>query len=131
MHVMQGNCDFPVEFGGVPEHHVPLRALRPQQCLLVVDHNVLEVWDSQLWLDRIYFRLGNGPSGTFDQFVLVTGTIAELWMTHVTMQGNGDNIQDCIDCGFAVRSGGSMFASGAHPCGHKCQLMIEILMICI
>lgn len=115
---MQGNCNDESEFGSVPPKHAPLRDFQPEQCLLVADHNVLEVWDSKLWLEGFYFRLAEPRLGTFDQFVLVTGSIAEFWMTHVTMQGNGDDVQDCINCGVAVRGEGSVYAGGAHPCRH-------------
>lgn len=110
---MQGNCNAESEFGSVPPKHAPLRDFQPEQCLLVADHNVLEVWDSKLWLEGFYFRLAEPRLGTFDQFVLVTGSIAELWMTHVTMQGNGNDVQDCIDCGVAVRGEGSVYGGGA------------------
>ena len=72
---MQGNCNSRSEFGNVTPKHAAMRALLPQQCLLVADHNVLEVNDSKLWLERIYFRLGDPRSGTFDQFVLVLSLI--------------------------------------------------------
>lgn len=110
---MQGNCNADAEFGGVPVKHAAMRELQPRQCLLIADHNVLEVWDSNLWLNNIYFRLTNPRSGTFDQIVLVTGPLAKVWMTDVTMQGNGDLVQDCIDCGVTVRAQGNMFVGGA------------------
>jgi hypothetical protein len=112
---MQGNCNSEAEFGTVPLKHAPLRRLLPRQCLILANHNVLEVWDSQLWLDSLYFRLTNPQKGSFDQFVIVKGPIAEVWMTSVTLQGNGDFVQDCVDCGFTVLNGGKLFAGGTFP----------------
>lgn len=112
---MQGNCEgvaspLPV----LNANDGPLRDLLPRQCLLLVDADLLEVDDSKLWLDGLYVRL-TSPRGEdgFAELIYIQPS-GELWMTDVTLQGNGNSDfgADCSNCGMDVR--GSVYAEGVH-----------------
>ena len=94
-----------------PTGHVPLRSVLPGQCLLLADHNLMDVPGS-LWLDGLYVRL-TSPRGVIYLSLIssMSGTETQLWMTGVTLQGNGDGVFDCWVCGMLVT--GSLHANGA------------------
>lgn len=51
----------------------------------------------------------------FDELIEVRGSykdLAEVWMTNVTLQGNGDDIRDCDNCGLRVADNASVYAEG-------------------
>ena len=108
-----------------PSGHTPLRGLLPGQCLLLVDH--LLMWmDDRMWLDNLYVRLASPRYNEFGGFV-TGGNASELWMTGVTLQGNGDGVQDCDDC--ALFSTGLLYAYGAvvgTPCAACAHQASEI-----
>ena len=58
-------------------------------------------------MDGLYVRLREGAFLGF----LSTGLGSELWMTGVTLQGNGDGECDCSSCG--VYAEGHVYAEGA------------------
>ena len=66
-----------------------------------------------LVLRSLHVRLGVPRSGSFKAFLHVKKKDAKVWMMGVTLQGNGDGVQDCIDCGMAVYIGAYVFAQGA------------------
>ena len=94
-----------------PNGHAPLRDLLPGQCLLLADENLMWVVQGQLWLDGLYVRLTSPRDGRDFYVFLFADSPAEVWMTGVTLQGNGDGERDCSDCG--VISRGHVYAEGA------------------
>ena len=131
---MQGNCgDMHPNFTPAPGT-APLRSLLPGQCLLLADNTLLNVVGST-WLHGLYVRLTILETGEFNSLILgepdptaftqnsVTGP--RLWMTEVTLQGNGDGVRDCHACGLFFW--GLVFAQGAvivpshprHACMHQ------------
>lgn len=113
---MQGNCTgVAPPYPNLDLSHAPLRPLLPRQCLLLADDRLMEVDSSKLWLDGLYVRLTTprDTSGVFDGFILVSGSGAEVWMTGVTLQGNGDKVRDCDDCGLRGSIDAAVYAEGA------------------
>ena len=105
-----------------PTGHAGLRTLTPGQCLISVDHEVLVVSDTDVWLDMLYVRLVIPRNFTFFEFVhvhgtgdIITGPNAAAYMTNVTLQGNGDKSPDCVDCGVSVAFNAAVYAEGMTP----------------
>lgn len=105
-----------------PPTHVALRPLLPRQCVLFVNHNLMWLINTRLWLDALYVRLTtprNADEG-FAQLIYL-GRISELsdeedlWMTDVTLQGNGDGEPDCDFCAMHLVYGALVFAQGVAP----------------
>lgn len=120
---VQGNCAAATptaeSVGLLPNGQAPLRGFTPGQCLVAVDHELLVVSDSEVWLDSLYVRLVLPRNQTFFEFVFVqgggdirVGPSAALYMTNVTMQGNGDDAVDCVDCGVGVSFNSGVYAEG-------------------
>jgi hypothetical protein len=112
---MQGNC-YSVETpsASFPSGHAPLRPLLPNQCLLLADEDLLNVRAGNLWLDSLYVRLTTprDAGGVFYGFIQV-GFEAAVWMTGVTLQGNGDGVEDCWACGLIFWAKARVYAEGA------------------
>lgn len=119
---MQGNCvgvDKPLYIP--PSSHAPLLPILPYQCLILVDGDLGRVWGVELWLDGLYFRLttpreiaGEKDGFNFNNYLInLQGDTTELWMTNVTLQGNGDGVQDCDDCALSLHKGVAVYAEGA------------------
>lgn len=114
---MQGNCE-----GLAPPSpyldpsHVPLRPLLPRQCLLLADDDLLIVYSSQVWLDGLYVRLTtprDTETGLFGSFISLGTNESQVWMTDVTLQGNGNGMRVCDECALSVWLEGSAYAQGA------------------
>lgn len=106
---MQGNCSHapPLALDQLDSvMHVPLRDMNPGQCLVLVGSGFIELFNFDLWLDNLYLRLHKaGPDDNSNSMkALVDGHNGGLWITNVTMQGDGDNRTDCRDCGAAFLS---------------------------
>jgi hypothetical protein len=121
---MQGNCTgAPPSAASLGLSGAPLLPLLPYQCLLVADAQLLGM-DSQLWLDGLYVRYRStgrlmvGHRGTsgfwrtagYYSFIKIHN-LGSLWMTAVTLQGDGDGIFDCESCGLLTL--GKVYAEGA------------------
>jgi hypothetical protein len=115
---LQGNCaGAPPSAASLGLSGASLLPLLPYQCLLIADVNLLDTeLDSQLWLDGVYVRYrrtGRFPLDSsgyhFYGFIFSYGS---LWMTAVTLQGDGDGILDCEKCGVDT-SFGNVYAEGA------------------
>lgn len=85
-----------------------------------MDHALLTVEDSDLWLNSLYIRLIAPRNQSFLELVYVKGNgaiskgvSATLFMTNVTMQGNGDDVVDCLDCGLTANLNSGVYAEGA------------------
>lgn len=93
--------------------HASLRPLLPRQCLLLADWHLLEVYTSKLWLDGLYVRLATPrcTAGIGDALLEVWYG-AEVWMTDITLQGNGDSVHDCLRGWLFVFGAGSVYAEG-------------------
>ena len=111
---MQGNC----EGAGPPSpnlasDHAPLREMQVRQRLLLADPEVMDV-NSSLWLDGLYMRLTSprDSDGEFLEFIDSSTATEGLYMTGVTLQGNGDGVQDCFSCAIFVDSS-AVYAEGA------------------
>ena len=87
------------------------RSLGSTSCLLLADDNLMEV-SGGLVLHSLHVRLGVPRSGSFKAFIHVKKKAAKLWMMGVTLQGNGNGVQDCIDCGMSVYIGAYVYAEG-------------------
>ena len=86
-----------------------------------MDDGLLNIKDSELWLDSLYIRLSapRSPQG-FSELVYTRGESpidqppdAVLFMTNVTMQGNGDDVADCTHCALALDFNAAVYAGGA------------------
>lgn len=108
---VQGNCAGAAPSFKLPPSHAPLRPLLTGQCLLLADEQVLSA-GSRLWLDGLYFRLTSPRHRLFSQLIVTHGAGTEVWMTNVTLQGNGDGQQDCYICGVGVASNAAVYAEG-------------------
>lgn len=80
--------------------------------MVVVDGSVMLLEKGELWLDNIYLRLASKrEEDTFATYIWVQRA-GEMWGTQVTLQGNGDGMQDCRTCGLGTtRDGSSYFSS--------------------
>ena len=112
--LMQANCTgLPEPSATVPSTHAPMLPLSSGQCLLLVDTDLLYVGGTSLWLDGLYVRLTEARDETFFRFIEVGDTTGQLWMTGMTLQGNGDGVLDCYTCGLDLWSS-AVYAKGAH-----------------
>ena len=66
---------------------------------------------SALWLDGLYIRLTTPRAGEMQPFIEANDDAA-VWMTGLTLQGNGDGVSDGYLSG-GLFSRGSMYAEGA------------------
>lgn len=70
--------------------------------MILADHNVFLI-NAPLWMDSLYFRLTSPRSTYFTSFLKFqpSGYTSELFMSQVTMQGNGAGVLQalCVDCG--------------------------------
>lgn len=96
---MQGNCTDTAPTFKPPSGEAPLRPLLPGQCLLLT--NIELQAEANLWLDGLYFRIT-----THTTLFRYIGTVqgAELWLTRVTLQGNGDGFHNMTALQLAQRS---------------------------
>lgn len=85
---MQGNCTKEPPSGVALQLAGPeLLPRRPNQCLLVVSGDTLDVASGHAWFDNLYFRVrSTGADG--DPAVLTAHQFANLWMTGITVQGD-------------------------------------------
>ena len=110
---MQGNCEgVGPPSPDLPSGHAPLRDMQERQCLLLTDAEVMDV-NSSLWLDGLYMRLTmpRDTDGEFLEFIDSGSGTQGLYMTGLTLQGNGDGVQDCFSCALFVDSS-SVLAEG-------------------
>ena len=110
---MQGNCDeSALPDLDLPPSHAPLRPLKPGQCLLLANNNLFEVNGTKLWIDNLHIRLTVARDDQFSHLVEVRGASGELWMTNMSIQGNGDGVRDCWACGLYAWEAGKTYVSG-------------------
>ena len=64
----------------------------------------------ELWLDNLYVRLTVPVHDSFDELI-AGGSSSNMWMTNVTLQGNGEGNFDCYSCGLSTS--GSLYAYGS------------------
>jgi hypothetical protein len=57
----------------------------PNRCVVVSGINLIKVMNGRLWLSELYFRQSQGASNT----TIHVGIGGELWMTKMTIQGDG------------------------------------------
>jgi hypothetical protein len=117
---MQGNCAAaPPSAAPLGLSGAALLPLLPYQCLLIADMDLLYAESpSQLWLDGLYVRYRR--TARVDEFYNYLKTESKMWMTAVTLQGDGDGVDDCKTCG--VWSTGQVYAEGACHSGAVLQL---------
>jgi hypothetical protein len=84
---MQGNCSEPPsqEFLAQLDPDPPLRPLLPGQCLIAGTSQPFKIEGNWAWVDNLYVGVGN--SSFYDQWI--ADPTSRLWMTNVTVQGNG------------------------------------------
>jgi hypothetical protein len=86
---MQGNCAHePPSAVALQLSGAELLARKPGQCLLVVSGDTLDVASGNAWLDNLYLRV-RSTGADADPAVLTVHQVAQLWMTNVTIQGDG------------------------------------------
>lgn len=66
--------------------------MRPSQCLIVTDIDLVTVKHRSVWLDNLYFRLRRTDQSRTPLLVTVDAP-GELYLTNVTMQG--DSVGPC------------------------------------
>jgi hypothetical protein len=107
---MQGNCE-----RAPPEELVndisgtELLPLKPKQCLLIAGESLMNVEQGDLWLDGLYVRQRSAE--TIYSSLISVGGQGSLWMTSVTLQGDGDGVANCQQCALDVTS--QLYAEGA------------------
>ena len=69
-----------------------LAPIKPSQCLIVTDIDLLTVRHRSVWLDNLYLRLRRSERSPTPLLVTVDPP-GELYMTNVTMQG--DSVGPC------------------------------------
>jgi hypothetical protein len=109
---LQGRCSTPpsAEQLGTSVLDPPLIALKPQQCLLIVNRMMMSATGGNVWLDNIYVRVVASPN-TPDESTLGVTQSSLLWMTNVTVQETG-RYTGCEGCGFLATSEAKIFADG-------------------
>lgn len=86
---VQGNCtNAPVDTAALQLSGAPLRPLLEGQCIIVADHDMLEVSNGRLWVDNVYFRIGRSPRVPLPRLLTVYA-VGRLWLTRSTLQGDG------------------------------------------
>jgi hypothetical protein len=97
---MQGNCAAaPPSAASLGLSGAPLLPLLPYQCLLITDMQLLQTdFNSELWLNGLYIRYRRTTriDQPISEFILTAGN---LWMTAVTLQGDG--VSHCREMGMA------------------------------
>lgn len=126
LYVMQGNCEAPAPDVELPTSHAPLRPFLPLQCLLLASDNLFQANGTRLWIDRLYIRLTTARHDLFTQ--LVEARAGRLWMTEMTLQGNGDGVRDCWACGIYSWEGATVYVAGAFL--RQCILRLLYVAAC-
>jgi hypothetical protein len=80
--------------------------MRPEQCILITYADVMDVF-GDLWIDRVYLRLKRLFRDNVPRMIEALDS-ARLWMTNVTLQGDGNADRNCQ--GLFVS--GSVYAEG-------------------
>lgn len=121
--LLQGNCtDLPAPTHGslgLLASSAPLRSLKPHQCVILSDNSPFQVSFADLWIENVYVRMVTPSSGALDP--LLTAERSSVWMTNVTLQGDGDKSTDCTLCGFSAFGSSKLYAEGVLiliPCCH-------------
>lgn len=129
--LVQGNCTEPVPrllSLSLARDSSPLTDIKPGQCLILADWSVLEVTGTRVWLEGLYIRMVGSRQGSLVPIpeLLALGTaaesseeVAEVYMTDMTLQGDGPRGQRCEWCALHARWA-SLHADGA-------QRIIELL----
>lgn len=122
MHV-QGNCSEPSTALIQSISGVPLQPMLPAQCLVIADMKFMNTNSAQggMWLDGLYFRYQAStrePQADFG--IKWNGDM--LYMTAVTIQGDGAGMPHCDICGASVVAQdeggevGGLYAEGVGYC---------------
>jgi hypothetical protein len=118
--ILQGNCTTDTT-SAVGIHPVtrnlkpPLRPLQTGQCVVVMDKMLLELDGIHHWLHNIVLR-HESHSGVAS---ISTGWGATLWMTSVTIQGDGRTA--CGNCGLDVVAHSRLYMEGKHRLASACK----------
>lgn len=100
---MQGNCvDPPPSAVALQLSGNGLAPRRGNQCVLTTPVDTIQVNAGNVWLDSLYLRLRT-TGVTFSYPGLISSTAAgRLWMTNITMQGDGDATCRGLSCEVAA-----------------------------
>ena len=105
----------------LPAGAAPLKPLNPRQCVVIFESDVMHVEGSSLWLDNVYFRFRGAAAAdtaaadaalAFDE-VINASLSARVWITNVTMQGDGTGNLACSQCGVEAAQSAAVYAEGA------------------
>ena len=116
---MQGNCGFKAPAlirpslsisDAPPSEQGPHK---PGQCIILANYNLWEIFNTRLLLHNLDIHAAAPLRTSFQQLMLVSGRDAQVWMLNVSLQGAGDGLQHCTDCGITVRDRAQVFAKGA------------------
>jgi hypothetical protein len=72
-----------------------LRKLKPGQCLLVLSRGIgdLHAREADVWLDNLYLRVNRSETEAQEHGVMLQFRFGKLWMTNITIQGDGGPMQ--------------------------------------
>lgn len=120
---VQGNCSTPPPAALLSSiEGPPLHDFKPKQCLIVVTEPLLEnmgFGSGPQWLDNLYVRVGYQEKRKWDYEPDVTLlSSAQLYLTGVTIQGNGHTEVRAIDAQFSTFESNektSLYTSGELP----------------
>lgn len=120
-YMLQGNCNDPPPDELVK--HITgteLLPLKPGQCLLTTDASLMNVEHGNMWLDGVYVRQKHTDS--YYQSLISVGRKGTLWMTSVTLQGDGSHVPNCEQCALDVAS--QLYAEGENQ--HPHHLLVAL-----
>ena len=128
---MQGRCPTPPSEQklGIRSVEVPLRDLKPMQCVIIVNSEFLKTGSSPMWVDNLYIRHVASSDRIIATSVQVTAG-SPLWMTGITFQGTGDSEQECVACALSVLPGAKALCQGVSPSNFslvECMLTSTLL----
>lgn len=93
----------------------PLAARYPGQCVLVTDYGLLRATGSNLWLHNLFIRQRNTGRIAAPTMLHVQDGALGLWLTGVTVQGEGNYQKDTGAGCSALEALAPVYAEGASP----------------
>lgn len=119
---MQGNCssELPASFGMLNPALVSTPVMG--QCVIVAPFDLFYFRDNaayQVWMDNLLLRLGSHPprsalGGTLVLFEPKPKTESQLWLTHVSFEGDGGPSSRAA-FPISPTSSNSMYVAGVQP----------------
>jgi hypothetical protein len=116
---IQGNCSSEPSFLALGLSGGGLPTRTPGQCVLVTDQALMKLHRQNLWLDSLHIQfVGSSHAYSCCNSVLLhvsgAGT-ANLWLTTVTLQGEGGAFSSSYYAGAIEVDGAQLYAEGGDP----------------